>query len=111
MKILHLTLKKKWFDMVLSGVKKEEYRKIKPHWNSRLNKSFDAIEFKNGYQKDFPKFLIELKGIEKSLGIVEWGAPEWETVYILKLGKIINHNSTREDHKIENRVKKDGKKF
>jgi hypothetical protein len=26
MRILHLTLKKKWFDMIASGEKREEYR-------------------------------------------------------------------------------------
>lgn len=36
MKVLHLTLKKKWFDMILSGEKKEEYREIKPYWIKRL---------------------------------------------------------------------------
>lgn len=36
MKILHLTLKKKWFDMIASGEKKEEYREIKPYWFRRL---------------------------------------------------------------------------
>lgn len=36
MKTLHYNLKKKWFDMILSGEKKEEYREIKPHWISRL---------------------------------------------------------------------------
>lgn len=35
-KILHLTLKKKWFDMILSGVKKEEYREVKAYWVDRL---------------------------------------------------------------------------
>lgn len=35
-KILHLTLKKQWFDMIKSGEKKEEYRQIKSHWISRL---------------------------------------------------------------------------
>lgn len=35
-KILHLTLKKKWFDMIKSGDKREEYRDIKPYWASRL---------------------------------------------------------------------------
>jgi len=29
MKILEMTLKKKWFDMISSGEKKEEYREIK----------------------------------------------------------------------------------
>lgn len=33
---LHLTIKKKWFDMIASGEKKEEYREIKHHWWRRL---------------------------------------------------------------------------
>jgi len=36
MNILYLNLKKKWFDMVLSGEKKEEYRDLKPYWLKRL---------------------------------------------------------------------------
>lgn len=36
MKILKLTLKKEWFDMFLSGQKKEEYREIKDYWTTRL---------------------------------------------------------------------------
>jgi len=36
MKILDLPLKKEWYDMIESGVKKEEYRQIKPHWCNRL---------------------------------------------------------------------------
>ena len=34
--ILNLTLKKKWFDMILSGEKKEEYREIKDYWARRF---------------------------------------------------------------------------
>lgn len=36
MRTLHLTLKKKWFDMIASGEKKEEYRKIKSYWANRF---------------------------------------------------------------------------
>lgn len=36
MKILNLTLTKNWFDLILSGIKKEEYREIKPYWITRL---------------------------------------------------------------------------
>ena len=36
MKTLKLTLKKKWFDMILSGEKTEEYREINDYWKSRL---------------------------------------------------------------------------
>lgn len=34
--ILNLTLKKQWFDMILSGEKTEEYREIKQYWANRL---------------------------------------------------------------------------
>lgn len=36
MSILHLNLKKKWFDMILSREKREEYREVKPYWIKRL---------------------------------------------------------------------------
>ena len=35
-KTLHLTLNKKWFDMILSGKKKEEYREIKEFYIPRF---------------------------------------------------------------------------
>mgnify|MGYP006887306864 CR=1 FL=1 len=35
-KILTLTISKQWFDMVVSGKKKEEYRVIKGYWAKRL---------------------------------------------------------------------------
>ena len=36
MKILDLPLKKEWYNMIESGIKKEEYREIKPYWCNRL---------------------------------------------------------------------------
>ena len=36
MKTLTLSLKRKWFDMIKAGAKKEEYREIKPFWIKRL---------------------------------------------------------------------------
>ena len=92
MNILHLTLKKIWFDMILAGVKIEEYREIKPYWRKRLlGKKFDAIHFCNGYGKDAPCFTIKLTGVYRGFGIVEWGAPAGKEVFILQLGKILNH--------------------
>ncbi len=35
-KTLHLNLKRKWFEMIKSGEKKEEYREITPYWCARL---------------------------------------------------------------------------
>lgn len=33
---LHLSLKKRWFDMIASGEKREEYRELSPFWIKRL---------------------------------------------------------------------------
>jgi len=70
MKILYLTIKKKWFDLIKSGKKKIEYREIKHYWEKRLFegngkklKHFDYIIFTNGYKKDSPKLKVEYKGL------------------------------------------------
>lgn len=41
--MLILTIKKKWFDMILSGEKKEEYREIKEYYETRFQNLFGAI--------------------------------------------------------------------
>lgn len=113
MKILNLTLKKKWFDMILSGEKLEEYREVKPYWIQRLTwheyhkcdylillhsvangkairKDFDYIRFKNGYGKDAPAMSVELKGIHYGYP----AKPEWcddnsgTWFFCIELGKI-----------------------
>lgn len=99
MKILHLPLKAKWYEMIESGVKTEEYREIKPYWEKRLmcNKwnfctdslyhipqKFDAVKFSYGYTKRTMTF--ECKDITIGKGNPEWGAPE-DLVFIIKLGK------------------------
>ena len=35
-KILHLVLKKKWYEMQESGEKTEEYRELTEYWRERL---------------------------------------------------------------------------
>ena len=93
MDTLHLTLTKKWFDMIASGVKKEEYREIKPYWTKRLQftkKKYSKILFRNGYGESVPSVLVEFKELRSGLGIVEWGAPEGREVFILVLGDILN---------------------
>jgi len=92
MKILHLTLKKKWFDMILSGEKKEEYREIKPYWTKRLmcvSPSYTHIKFINGYGRDRPSFVIEKRSIFVGYGRKSWGAPEGTEVYVLRLGNVL----------------------
>lgn len=85
MKTLHLTLHKKWFDQILAGTKKIEYREIKPYWTKRLfnddgtQKKFDVIFFRNGYSKNCRKMKVEFKGIRK-------GKNQYEVL----LGKILD---------------------
>jgi len=98
MKELHLNVKRKWFDMILSGEKTEEYREIKNYWVNRLgiyvgiNKikmPFDSIIFSNGYAKNRDQFKIELKSIRMAEGKEEWGAEEKKEYFVLELGEII----------------------
>ena len=99
MKTLKLVLKKKWFDMILSGQKEEEYRERKEYWSIRLGFSdlledqdkfdFKTVTFYHGYAKDRPNLEIELKGIEIRGGNPCWGAIPGKEYYVLKLGKII----------------------
>lgn len=95
-KILHLTLKKKWYDMIASGDKKEEYREMKPYWHKRLlNKDYDYIIFKNGYSKEAPSMKAEFLGLQSGLGIEKWGAELGQRTYIIKLGKVVWDNKLR----------------
>lgn len=105
MKTLHLPLKKKWYEMIESGVKSEEYREIKPYWVKRLtddkalksyykwtdpykdyHKGYTHVKFSYGYTKRTMTFEIESIAIGK--GKPEWGAPN-EDVFIIKLGNLI----------------------
>lgn len=97
MKTLHLTLKRKWFDMIEAGIKTEEYREDKLYWRRRLlirgqqhdtMKEFDQVIFKNGYAKDAPTMSFKVKDMEYGPGNPEWGAPSgW--CFIIKLGERI----------------------
>jgi len=103
-KVLTMTLKKHWFDMIKAGVKKEEYREMKMYWIERLCeelgfedggivskfKQYDQIKFINGYGKDAPRFTIECLGIEIGHGKPEWGAYPDQNTFIIKLGTIIS---------------------
>lgn len=110
---LHLNLKKQWFEMILSGEKKEEYRDVSKYWVNRICqkypqsvitggdisdrhkgtqydiKKFDTITFSNGYSKDRPQFEIELKDIRIDFGNLNWGASRDTKYFVLELGEIL----------------------
>lgn len=81
---LRLTLHRRWFDMIQTGQKKEEYREIKPFWITRLNKDYTRVEFINGYHTDADRFTVGLKKISVGYGRKDWGAPR-KKVFILLL--------------------------
>lgn len=116
-KVLHLTLKKKWYDMIASGEKKEEYREIKKrivsllcekHDKSIISggdiidnhtgqnysfKKFDVVKFVNGYGNHRPSILVQCLGIETGIAKPEW-SDNWQgEVFVIKLGEIIKTNA------------------
>jgi len=67
MNILRLTLYKKYFIQILNKEKLIEYRETKPFWEKKFSKkSYDVIEFINGYGKHRPFLKIEIKQIIKT---------------------------------------------
>ena len=108
MKVLHLTLKKKWFDMIASGEKKEEYREIKRYWMARLLTprkeidpdkwlwaigfyagTFTHVQFRNGYSKQSPTMLFKADGVGVFYGLEKWGAEPGKKYFVIKLGEKI----------------------
>ena len=113
--MLTLTLKKKWFDMILSGEKKQEYRDIKPYYTRRFQKiaapyylddakswnrmweeecrvgwfADDPLEvcFRNGYAKDAPTFCARVS-LRIGTGRPEWGAEDGREYYVLDIHEI-----------------------
>ncbi len=98
--MLTLPIKKKWFDMIRSGEKKEEYREIKPYWTKRFqtigfldNYGFaiphkpTLITLQNGYRKDAP-FVRVWVILNVSEGYEKWGAKPGEVYYVLEIVKV-----------------------
>jgi hypothetical protein len=114
--VLQLTMKSKWYDMIASGEKKEEYREIKEFWVRRLCKGFNVLNWKpfvytleegefeplKFYQVRFargghfgnetvkiPTMHVECKGIRIDYGKPEWGAEPGVKYFVITLGEII----------------------
>lgn len=106
--MLTLPIKKKWFDMILSGEKKEEYREIKPYYTSRFRifysqsanniiqsanfalgtiKTYEHCQdiiFRNGYSSSSPTIKCRVY-LTKGYGKPEWGAEPGIEYYILNI--------------------------
>lgn len=86
--MLTLPIKRKWFDMIVSGQKRTEYRDISEYWIKRLSSEterqgikapFDKglkVCIKAGYAKDAPAAMLTLRRVDLGPGLPEWGAED-----------------------------------
>lgn len=67
--ILTLIVTKKWFDLINTKEKTEDFREIKEYWNKRLKnndwtfKIFDYVKIANWYSKNRSELLLEFQWI------------------------------------------------
>lgn len=103
-----LPIKKKWFDMIKSGEKREEYREIKPYYTTRfLNACFlkktvnpvtktewiepyksGIIGFRNGYSATSPTIFVKCH-IKIDNGRPECGAVKGVKYYALVIEDVL----------------------
>lgn len=103
--MLTLPITGRWFQMILSGKKKEEYRNLTHYYKVRFRSVFEMypysfipvgndkhkIKFRNGYRKDSPEF-IAVCSLDMKTGREEWGAVPGEEYYVLTIHEIIERN-------------------
>ncbi len=94
--MLTLPIKKKWFDMILSGEKKEEYRNATPYYDTRFLHLFGGngmeerkIRFQNGYSAQSPSFIATVT-LTYGKGRPEWGAEQDKSYYVLHIKEIVS---------------------
>lgn len=108
--MLTLPIKKKWYDMIISGEKKEEYRELTQYYKSRFKNLFDMypysfiptgqdvkkIIFRNGYSGNSPSCVAEIS-LDIGTGKPEWGAEPGKDYYILKIHALRIREPTEEE--------------
>lgn len=117
MKILTLIIQQKFFDEIVKGVKKQEFRELRPKSEKKYivyddNDEFDpiaynAIRFYVGYNKDRDTALVEVLGsffqdlLDEDGNIVELvdeKGIEYDAMNIVyDLGKIIEVNGVKKE--------------
>lgn len=96
--MLVLPIKRKWFDMILSGEKKEEYREIKPYYDKRIGHyaigtgKITTLVLRNGYSYNSPAIKCKCS-ISIGTGIEGWGAEPNINYYVIKILEIIERKN------------------
>lgn len=106
--VLSLVLKRKWYDMIGRGEKREEYRAATDYWLKRLAKwdlhaGTPVVEFRLGYARKAPRMAFWVFGLNTASGMKtyalvesdtdklrhpEWGEPEAPHFFIRLGGRI-----------------------
>lgn len=97
--MLTLPIKRKWFEMIVSGAKPEEYRDPTEYWLKRLKKERCIqnvarnycglrLRIRNGYSKTAPSAIITLTKADRGHGCAEWGAEPGKVYIRLHIGKV-----------------------
>lgn len=100
--MLILPIKKKWYDLILAGIKKEEYREIKPYYTKRFQTiglldgygleslGTQKVILRNGYSADSRQVTVDVS-IQIKKGREDWGAEPNKDYYCLQIKNIYRH--------------------
>ena len=80
--LLHLPLKREWYDMIASGEKREEYRDYKPYWNVRIQNAIAESKpivaaFSLGRHRATMFFDVSVIKAVCGSNHPEWGEPKY----------------------------------
>ena len=87
--ILYVPIKIQWLQMIADGIKKEEYREIKPYWTNRFTVDglvlvdYHTVVY-HGYGQYMP-VACDVVDIRIGTGREEWGAVPGEKYYITEI--------------------------
>jgi hypothetical protein len=97
--VLHLVLKRKWFDMIKSGEKKEEYRDITPYWSRKFANGKIKIKGKYYHPTDvvlcfslgytMNRIAYKCEGMKVGFPKSEWAINFYDQKFILQIGERI----------------------
>ena len=79
--------------MIKDGIKKEEYRDVKPYYFSRLQAHLGkeiTVMLRNGYSKKSPAIKCVCY-VNTGYGKPEWGAEKGVVYYVLHIKDIIGY--------------------
>lgn len=111
--ILHLVLKGKWYDMIASGGKAEEYRDDTPFWSPRIWNWWECagktkvVAFQRGYRKPSMWFVVDGLGQSEISVNPDWGEPNHPHITLF-LGERVEIVGSENENKEKTKMVKIG---